>query len=224
METGQVQEAFYLALGPCSIWLTQARHEAVMLGQIQHPGVPTVMTLAIRISINNDRLGIIVENLPGYTAQALEQGVVAGNECGRLLIAGKLHPTPTAVAKGRRKGIKRAAAPAKHHEIALHLASRRGLETHNRIGCWPWPMRLHEGLHATQLALIAVCLELSQQRRRSDLIRFGGLHALNNVRVKRLQLRGPRFTRFITRSVGRGEVARYGVAGNAQASRDLAQR
>src|SRR3546814_17582030 len=74
---------------------------------------------------------------PGYTAQALEQGVVAGNECGRLLIAGKLHPTPTAVAKGRRKGIKRAAAPAKHHEIALHLASRRGLETHNRIGCWP---------------------------------------------------------------------------------------
>src|SRR5690606_35578270 len=99
-----------------------------------------------------------------------------------------------------------------------------GLEAHDRIGRGHRTMRLHEGLHAAQLPLIALRLELSQQRRCRDLIGFGRLHALHDVRVKRLELRGPGLTRLVAWYVWRGQVTGYGIAGNAQASRDLARR
>lgn len=85
------------------------------------------------ITLIDNRLGVVVEDLPGHALQGLEQRVMAGDQCLGPLIGREPNPPPAAVAERRGEGIQGITATSEHDEVALHLLARRRLEPHDGI-------------------------------------------------------------------------------------------
>src|SRR5690242_12128380 len=100
--------------------------------------------LTIRISLDDNGPGVVVQNLARNTAQGFEQSVMAGKQGIGLLVSSKPDPAPTAVAQGGSKCVQRVAAAPKDHKVTLHLLTGFRLETYDRFGPGCWLMSLHE--------------------------------------------------------------------------------
>ena len=62
-----------------------------------------VQPLAIGITLLNDRLHIVIQHLLGYTLEVAEGVFMTALECGKTLIADKLHIAIPVPAQGRHK-------------------------------------------------------------------------------------------------------------------------
>ncbi|AOI42285.1 hypothetical protein WG70_22010 [Burkholderia oklahomensis EO147] len=217
-------ESLDLALGLRTVRLAQPGQEAVPLGQVEQPGVPAVVTIAIRIAFDNDGLGVVVKDLARNAAQGFKQRVMTGDQRLGAFIGGEACPAPTTEAERGGEGVKRVGAAAEDNEIALHLPTGLGLEPHDRVRLRHGLMRVHESLQASQLAIVAACTQLAHQRRRGDDLGCCGAHAFEDVRLERSELGWSRFTRLVARHFLGRQVPRHRVARNAQAPRDLALR
>ncbi len=62
-------DAFYFAFGACPVRLAQARQESIQLGHVEEVVIPAVLTSAMRITLDDDALGVVVQDLARYAAQ-----------------------------------------------------------------------------------------------------------------------------------------------------------
>ena len=148
-----------------------------------------MLTVAIRIALDNDGLGVVVKDLARNAAQGFEQRMMTGDQRLGAFIGGEACPAPTTEAERGGEGVKRVGASTEDNEIALHLPTA-GLEPHDRIWLRHGLMRVHESLKASQLAIVAARTQLAQQRRRGDDLGCGGSHAIEDVRLERPKLVG----------------------------------
>ena len=79
-----------LPFGLGAIWSTELDLHTVMLGEVEQRGVVAVQAFAVRIALDDDRLGIVGQNVRRNTAEELQRALQASDERLTAFIVGEL--------------------------------------------------------------------------------------------------------------------------------------
>jgi len=84
-------EALHVALGASPIRSTQPQAKAVIFRKTQHPRMPTVFTLAVRIALDDHRLCVIEEHFLGNATEVLECSAQGLTPDGKVFLFGEAY-------------------------------------------------------------------------------------------------------------------------------------
>src|ERR1700728_953942 len=104
-----------------------------MLDEIQPRLLVAMEAVAVRVPLDNDRLGIVAEHVYGGAAEILESTFQTCHQCYAAFIARELD---VAVARESQLGgecPQRQLSPSEDHEVDLQLPTGLGLEAHHRL-------------------------------------------------------------------------------------------
>lgn len=204
-------EPLDLALGLGPIRPTQPGHESAALGQRQQVAMPAMQPLAVGVTLDNHRLGVVQQDLLGNAAEVLERLPKATHEGLRILVVGEAHVARPAEAERRHERQQRIAAAPDHREVCLHLLAGRRLEAHDRIVGHALERR-DVRLELADASGVASFADFPQQHRRRDPVRPGCLDPPVQILVKLIELAGPRRPRAVARRLLATQIPPHRVA------------
>ncbi len=126
-------EAFDLALSLGAVGTANFRRKGILLSQLHQLWVPAMLAGPVDITLNNDGLGVVEQQLMRSSAKELKcrlNAVTPG--CG-LLVAVELDESRPAPAQRSDEGQQRVMALPDDGEINLHLYAGFGLKARDRL-------------------------------------------------------------------------------------------
>src|SRR5271166_2340580 len=126
--TQVADEALDLALGLRTIGPAQARHEAMMMREVEEGAVIPMQARPIAITIAHYRAHVVVQHLARHSAEEVKRALMTAEQRLQPLIGDELNVSRSAPSK-RRDEHRQPVTPAPDsRKVNLHLSPRIGLE------------------------------------------------------------------------------------------------
>ena len=192
---------------------------AVVVGQRQQLRMPAVQTIAVGVTLDDHRLGVVEKHLLRDTAKMHEGGLESRDPAGGILAIAEAHGAAARIAQRSDEGEQPMAAPPDRGEVHLHLLAGGGFEAHQRLRRRLLERR-KEHLELTDAPVVALLSNLAQQHRRGNPVRPCRLDPRDQIRLVGGQLLRPRRTSSVACCFWIPQVAPHRVARTANLPRD----
>ena len=121
-------ESFDFALGLRAVRRAELDVEATVFGKVEQLAVELVFAFVVRVTLDDDCLGVVAQNVKRHAAKPVECSLQTGDECFGALVVGELDEWIARVPKlGGKRAQRRQSAP-QDDKVDLQLMAGRRFE------------------------------------------------------------------------------------------------
>lgn len=178
--------------------------------------------VAVRVALDNDRLGVVAEHVYGGAAEILQGTFQTRHQRNAAFVAREIDVGVARESQFGGKRTQRDVAPPEDHEVDLQLTTGFGLEAHHRLIRRRRPNLAQVFFELRDAALVALTADFPQEHRRRQPDLAGRLDALLHVGVVCVDFGRARPARAIVAVALAGEDRTDRIASDARLSGDRA--